>query len=151
MKAGTTRPRIRTRLLVLLWIWAACVFTTLDLFRNAPALDRFRPDARWYRAARFAAHRMVDEPWLEQDEFAAAYREPAVRARLATPAAETTGFPRPPTRLRVVAGAPPDAETARLLAERIRGFAGATTDPVRRAAAERSILRITTRERQLQR
>ena len=57
--------RIRPLLLILLWVMAVCVFMVVDLFRNVPEFDRFRPDARWYRAARYAAHKMVDEPYRD--------------------------------------------------------------------------------------
>lgn len=61
------RDRVRFRLLVLLWIWAACMFLLVDLFRNVPEFDGLRPDADWYRAARYAAHRMAGEPWVGDD------------------------------------------------------------------------------------
>lgn len=54
--------RVRWTLLVLLWIWAACVFTVLDLFKNVEEFDRIRPDSRIYEGMRVAAHRMIGEP-----------------------------------------------------------------------------------------
>jgi len=66
----SNRP-IRPLLLFLLWIWAACVFFICDLFLNVEEFDRARPRAQTYRAMRFVAHRMVGEPYLERDEFAA--------------------------------------------------------------------------------
>jgi len=62
VRAAGTKPRVRARLLVLLWIWAACIFAVLDLFLNVPELDRVRPDSRLYEGMRVAAHRMVGEP-----------------------------------------------------------------------------------------
>ncbi len=64
-----TRPKspVRWTLLVLLWLWAGCVFMTLDLFRNVPEFDRVRPDWSVYRGMRIAAHRMVGEPLPELD------------------------------------------------------------------------------------
>lgn len=59
------RPRIRLGLLVLLWVWAGLVFLVVDLFLDAPGLDRVRPRAEFYRAARLAAHEMVGEPYRE--------------------------------------------------------------------------------------
>jgi hypothetical protein len=59
------RRRVRPTLLVLLWIWALCVFVVIDLFRNVPAFDRIRPSADVYRATRFAAHKLVGEPYLD--------------------------------------------------------------------------------------
>lgn len=57
------RRRIRPVLLVLLWVWAILVFVVVDLFRNVPAFDRIRPEARLYEGMRKAAHRMVGEPY----------------------------------------------------------------------------------------
>ena len=61
------RPRVRLTLLVLLWIWAACIFLTLDLFMNVREFDAVRPRARIYRGMRAAAHKMIGEPYLEND------------------------------------------------------------------------------------
>lgn len=65
------KRRIRPLLLALLWIWAALVFTVVDLFRNVPEFDRVRPTARFYRALRFTGHEMTGTPYLEADEFGA--------------------------------------------------------------------------------
>ncbi|MHC5011611.1 MAG: hypothetical protein ACYTG6_11790 [Planctomycetota bacterium] len=54
-------PRVRFRLLLLLWAWAGCVFLTLDLFLNVEEFDAVRPRATLYRGMRVAAHRMVGE------------------------------------------------------------------------------------------
>jgi len=51
----------------MLWIWAALVFTVVDLFRNVPEFDRVRPDWGLYRGMRVAAHRMVGEPIADGD------------------------------------------------------------------------------------
>lgn len=59
------KPRVRWTLLALLWFWALCVFVTLDLFRNVGAFDSIRPRATIYRAMRYVAHRMVQEPYLD--------------------------------------------------------------------------------------
>ncbi len=69
-------PRARTTLLVLLWIWAFCVFLTLDLFLNVPEFDRVRPRAPLYRSMRCVAHEMVGERYEEDDPFAAADAPP---------------------------------------------------------------------------
>jgi hypothetical protein len=63
--------RVRPLLLVLLWAWAICVFLVLDLFLNVEEFDGIRPRSNLYRGMRFAAHRMVGEPYREDDEFAA--------------------------------------------------------------------------------
>lgn len=57
------RRRVRWTLLVLLWLWAASVFLVLDLFLNVSVFDEVRPTARIYRATRYAAHRLVGEPY----------------------------------------------------------------------------------------
>ena len=57
------RGRIRPTLLILLWVWAGCVFLVLDLFRNVPELDRVRPQSKLYEGMRKAAHEMVGEPY----------------------------------------------------------------------------------------
>ncbi|MHC4959565.1 MAG: hypothetical protein ACYTGN_14455 [Planctomycetota bacterium] len=62
------RPRVRFGLLLLLWVWAGCVFLTLDLFLNIEEFGGVRPRARLYRGMRVAAHRMVGEPYLEHEE-----------------------------------------------------------------------------------
>lgn len=59
--------RVRGTLLVLLWIWAICIFVVVDLFLNVEEFDRIRPKARVYRSMRFAAHDMVDEPYYDND------------------------------------------------------------------------------------
>jgi hypothetical protein len=58
-----TKGRIRPTLLVLLWVWAGCVFVVVDLFRNVPELDRVRPQSKLYEGMRKAAHEMVGEPY----------------------------------------------------------------------------------------
>jgi hypothetical protein len=65
---------VRPLLLVLLWIWALCVFLVVDLFLNIEEFDAIRPRASLYRGMRYAAHRMVGEPCLERD-----FGRPAVR------------------------------------------------------------------------
>jgi HEAT repeat protein len=57
--------RVRKRLLVLLWLWAGCVFLVVDLFWNVDEFDGIRPRADIYRATRYVAHRMVGEPWRD--------------------------------------------------------------------------------------
>jgi antitoxin component YwqK of YwqJK toxin-antitoxin module len=59
----TPRRRVRPVLLVLLWVWAILVFVVVDLFRNVPAFDRIRPEAKLYEGMRKAAHEMVGEPY----------------------------------------------------------------------------------------
>jgi hypothetical protein len=71
MTTKASRPRVRKTLLVLLWIWAACIFLTLDLFLNIDEFDDIRPRARLYRGMRSVAHAMVGEPYQE-DDFAVA-------------------------------------------------------------------------------
>jgi hypothetical protein len=56
------KSRVRARLLILLWIWAATVFVVVDLFLDVDAFDGFRPRSSLYRGMRVAAHRMVGEP-----------------------------------------------------------------------------------------
>ncbi len=71
------KRRVGVRLLILLWIWAACVFLILDLFFNVGALDSIRPRSRSYRAVRFAAHELAGERYEESDEFCALRRSSA--------------------------------------------------------------------------
>ena len=52
MTTKAPRPRVRKTLLVLLWIWAACVFLTLDLFLNVREFDAVRPRAGISRGMR---------------------------------------------------------------------------------------------------
>jgi len=59
----TKKRRVRPLLLVLLWVWAACVFVTLDLFLNVPEFDRLRPRARLYEAMRWSGHEITGEPY----------------------------------------------------------------------------------------
>ena len=56
------RKRIRPLTLVLLWVWAICMFLVIDLFFNVNTLDPIRPRSSIYRGTRVAAHRMVGEP-----------------------------------------------------------------------------------------
>ena len=71
MTTKSSKPRVRKTLLLLLWIWALCVFLTLDLFLNVREFDAIRPRADIYRGMRAAAHKMIGEPYLE-DDFAVA-------------------------------------------------------------------------------
>ncbi len=64
------RRRVGWRLLVLLWIWAACVFLLVDLLFNVPEFDRIRPRSTLYRATRYAGHELSGVPYEESDEFA---------------------------------------------------------------------------------
>lgn len=59
------RGRVRCTLLVLLWIWAGCVFLVVDLFFNVDEFDEIRPRAPLYRAMREVAHEMIGEPWMD--------------------------------------------------------------------------------------
>jgi HEAT repeat protein len=61
------KPRVRLVLLVLLWVWVACVVLILDLFLNVEEFDSVRPDAKLYRATRYAAHKVVGEPYRDGD------------------------------------------------------------------------------------
>jgi len=61
------RRHARPMLLILLWIWAICVFTIVDMFFNVAEFDRVRPRARLYRAMRYSGHRLVGEPYLDGD------------------------------------------------------------------------------------
>ncbi|MEE8104180.1 MAG: hypothetical protein V3T86_01445 [Planctomycetota bacterium] len=136
----TGKQRIRPRLVILLWIWAVLIFTVVDLFLNVTEFDAVRPQVRWYRAARFTAHKMVGEPYRERDEFATSPDRAPVLV-VATPPDS-----RPPPRVRVIDGEAPDARTAELIVLRLRAFNDRTDDPVQRAAIDRAILRYTNRE-----
>jgi hypothetical protein len=57
--------RVRPLLLILLWIWAACVFVTVDLFRNVSAFDAVRPRSPLYSNLRQAGHEIAGEPILD--------------------------------------------------------------------------------------
>ena len=61
------KRRVRPVLLVLLWIWAVCVFAVVDLFFNVEEFGGIRPRARLYRAMRYTGHRLVGEPYLDGD------------------------------------------------------------------------------------
>ncbi|MHC5051284.1 MAG: HEAT repeat domain-containing protein, partial [Planctomycetota bacterium] len=67
MAQSKRKPRIRVVLLVLLWVWVACVAVVVDLFLNVEEFDSVRPQAEIYRATRYAAHKMVGEPYREDD------------------------------------------------------------------------------------
>ena len=62
-----SRRRIRPLLLVLLWIWAACIFMVVDLFKNVNEFDDIRPRARLYRGMRHAAHDLIAR--LDSNQF----------------------------------------------------------------------------------
>ena len=55
MSSTVSGRRVRPLLLVLLWIWAMCVFTVVDLFWNVQAFDGLRPSALLYQGMRRAA------------------------------------------------------------------------------------------------
>jgi len=58
---------VRWTLLILLWVWVIVVFMTLDLFFNVAGFDSVRPRSEVYRGARYAAHKMVGEEYLDGD------------------------------------------------------------------------------------
>ncbi len=64
-------------MLVLLWIWAICIFTVVDLFRNVDEFDGIRPRSKLYRGMRVAAHKMVGEP-IRAEATGTAHGTPAV-------------------------------------------------------------------------
>lgn len=132
--------RVRWPLLALLWVWAGSMALVLDLFLNVPELDRVRPRARAYRAARYTAHELVGEPYAEDDEFARAGAwRPPVRVRAAGNAAARPEGSRP-HRVALVGGRI-DASTplgARILSGLAR-MAESDADPARRAAAAESL------------
>lgn len=61
MVRGPVR-RVRATLLVLLWIWTACVALVLDLFSSVSQFDGIRPRSALYRSCRQVAHELVGEP-----------------------------------------------------------------------------------------
>jgi hypothetical protein len=130
------RRRVRATLLALLWVWALVIFMVVDLFWNVEEFDRVRPEARWYRSARYVAHRMVGEEYRERDEFTASLdadvRHP-LHARI---------VPRISTTLRVIGGVPPDHATSYRIQRQLHYFAHRTTNPEKRAAALRAIERL---------
>jgi HEAT repeat protein len=65
------RRRVRPLLLVLLWVWALCVFLVVDLFLNVAAFDSVRPRTSLYRSMRRVAHDMVGEPCHDETGFSA--------------------------------------------------------------------------------
>jgi len=75
------KRRVGLRLLVLLWIWAICVFACLDLFLNVPELDGVRPRTPLYRGMRVAAHKLVGEPLAGDDSAAVLLRRPRTARR----------------------------------------------------------------------
>jgi antitoxin component YwqK of YwqJK toxin-antitoxin module len=64
-KKGTRR--VRPLLLVLLWVWAGCVFVVVDLFRNVEEFDAVRPRSQLYHGMQRAAHELVDTPFDERE------------------------------------------------------------------------------------
>jgi hypothetical protein len=132
------KPGVRWTLLVLLWAWALCMALVLDLFRNVEAFDRIRPDTRLYRATRFAAHRMVGEPYRERDEFVWARRTPTAPSASPTLAPAVSAVSsRPSPRFRT-----PDSPQGRRFLQGLRRVASTSPDPARRIAAVRGIARI---------
>jgi len=63
--AKPLRKRIRPVLLVLLWVWALCIFLVVDLFFNVNEFDAVRPRSSLYTGTRLAAHKLVGEPIAE--------------------------------------------------------------------------------------
>ena len=143
-KQPQPRRRVRPVLLGLLWIWAVCIFLVLDLFLNVSEFDGIRPRAKIYRSMRFVAHRMVGEPYRENDLFALMYADGPTRPQARSPAPVLTDLePVPAPRIRAVRGVLPDAESEagqRLLA-RLDTVASQSEDPRKRAAAKRGIER----------
>ena len=144
-KQPQPRRRVRPVLLGLLWIWAVCIFLVLDLFLNVSEFDGIRPRAKIYRSMRFVAHRMVGEPYRENDLFALMHADGPTRPQARSPVPVLPGLePTSALRIRVVGGLPPDAESEagqRLLA-RLRVVASHSEDPNKRAAAVRIIERL---------
>ncbi len=66
-KTKQGKSRLRWTTLVLLWVWAITVFTVVDLFLNVNEFDGIRPRANLYRGMRIAAHKMVGEPYYDDD------------------------------------------------------------------------------------
>ncbi len=56
---------MRPLLLLFLWVWALCIFVTLDLFLNVSEFDAIRPKSESYRALRQRGHGLVGEPYLD--------------------------------------------------------------------------------------
>jgi len=116
--AARGKLRIRPLLLILVCFWSLTVFLIVDLFLNASELDSLRPRAELYRAMRYAAHEMVGEPYLEDDEFGAVARQDVGRpraSRVATPVA-ARGAPSSEVRaLLLSVGSRPPEEIAELL------------------------------------
>ena len=136
MTGPTARRRVGWRLLSLLWVWALLVFVVVDLFLNVLEFDHIRPDAAWYRATRFAAHKIVGEAYTENDMFA------AQSAPVASSIPVRGRIPKIARQLRVVRGVPPDHATSYRIQERLHRFRYMTHDPARRDAALRAIERL---------
>ncbi len=66
---GGKPRRIRPVLLVLLWVWAACIFVVVDLFRNVSEFDDVRPRSKLYEGMREAAHELSGERYDRPAEF----------------------------------------------------------------------------------
>ena len=146
---STSKPRIRPLLLILLWIWAGCVFLVVDLFWNVPEFDRVRPRAPLYGGMRRAAHEMVGERFRaragERDgvgiAFFAAEREPARDADTVAEARRLLRLARD--------SAPPDRAAALAAFADCTGYGARPvvrdaledTDPAVRAAAVEAIVR----------
>lgn len=143
---GAGSGRVRWTLLVLLWVWAACIALVLDLFLNVNEFDGIRPRAPLYRAMRTVAHEMVGEPYRDdpdaQPQQLARQRDMAVTRLPASATSPHSHAPAPlaPSESRHPGGKP-DLRTpqGRKLLDSLTRAARTEQDANRRAAALRSI------------
>ena len=134
--------RVRFTLLVLLWIWAICVFTVVDLFWNVSEFDGVRPRAAIYEGMRRAAHKMVGEPY--QDDGNDHILLARVTRRQDADSPDPTLRMAQEQRVRAVGGRPPapDSEAGRRLVAGLEKTAKTSDEPQRRIAAVRSLARM---------
>jgi len=127
------RKRVRWTLLILLWAWVIVLFLTLDLFFNVSGLDAVRPRSETYRAARYAAHKMVGEEYLDGD-----FPNPRVEALPPLPPSALGNRSAAAVRLASELAAVRELEEARALDD-LREVATSAGDPRVRIAAMRGL------------
>jgi HEAT repeat protein len=130
---GAPRKRVRGTLLILLWAWVIVVFMTLDLFFNVSGFDSVRPRSETYRAARYAAHKMVGEEYVDGD-----FPNPQVNALPPLPPSALGNRSPAAVRLASELAAVRELEEARAIDD-LREVATSAGDPRVRIAAMRGL------------
>jgi hypothetical protein len=130
---GAPRKRVRWTLLILLWAWVIVVVMTLDLFFNVSGFDSVRPRSETYRAARYAAHKMVGEEYVDGD-----FPNPQVNALPPLPPSALGNRSPAAVRLASELAAVRELEEARAIDD-LREVATSAGDPRVRIAAMRGL------------